>query len=287
MHTVLGLSLTSDDVAWALVDATDGTVIDHDALEWHGDSEIADSAARSAHAIATACGFDIDRVRITWTAEAGREGLLLRTRLRRLGFGDIQPVPMACATKVLIDPEKTSIAPRLALAYGAAMAIAGPSEAVSAPVTQRFSARGRLSRRRLVSAGLGVAAAVALGIVCLSAGAAPQFHPPSVTAEGDVPSGAGWATVPVPSGAAVARAHKVVETPSSVESPSTAAVQTYVPVRAVAPTAANPIPAPTAVPHLSGAFPAAGPVPGVTDSTPAAAPEPDIADVVDALVALP
>lgn len=292
MHTVLGLSLTSDDVAWALVDAADGTVLDHDALRLNGDAEIAEIAARSAHAISTACGFDVDQVRLTWTVEAARDGRQLRTRLRQLGFGDIQSVPISCATTVVVDPATTGITPRVALAYGAAMAVAESSESITAPLAEQSSTRGNLPRRRMVSAALGVAAAVALGILFLSAGAAPQLQPPSTTAESSVPSEAGWAAVPVPAGVAVAAARKVVETPSYVESPPAVAVQTYVPVRAVAPMAPDPAPAATGVPHLSGVLPAAGPASALADSTPAPAPEsdmpePDMTDVVNALVALP
>ena len=43
---VLGLSLTSDDVVWVLVDEADGTVIDHDVIEVHEDAEMAGAAAR-------------------------------------------------------------------------------------------------------------------------------------------------------------------------------------------------------------------------------------------------
>lgn len=283
MHTVLGLSLKSDDVAWALLDTADGTVIDHDALQSQGDAETAVAAVRSAHAIAKACGFEVDRVRLTWTADAAREGLRLRARLGRLGFGDIESVPMACATTVLVDPGATDITPRVALAYGAALAVVEPSEAIAAPVVKPTSKHSR----RIVSSGLGVAAAVAVGLLCLSAGAPTQFQPPSTTAEGHVRSDAGWATVPVPSDVTATPMRKVVVTPSYVESPSTVPAQANVAVRAVAPTAPEPTPTPAETPHLSGASPSAGPVSGLTDSVSSPTPEPDITEVVNALVALP
>ena len=214
MHAVLGLSLNSNDVAWVLADAADGTVLDHDVLELHEDAEIADASARSAQVIARACGIEVDRVRLTCTGDVARDCLRLRTRLECLGLGEVEAVPMACATAVFDDPEATGISPRFALAYGAALAVVKPSEAITVPVVQQMRANGRLPRRRIVSAGLGVAAAALLGILCLSAGATPPIEPPTTTAEGSVPSEAGWAAVPAPSDIAATLVRKVVTPPS-------------------------------------------------------------------------
>ncbi|MGB0971739.1 MAG: hypothetical protein ACPGVG_12365, partial [Mycobacterium sp.] len=175
MHTVLGLSLTSDEVAWVLWDPAGGTVVDHDALALDGDAEIAGAFARSAHTLGRACGFDVDHVRLTWTPEAAHDGLRLRTQLSSLGFGKVEVVPMACAAAVSVDPEATGVTARLALAYGAALAAPHTDEEVTAPAIPQIPQRSRLARRRIASSLLGAAAAAALGVLSLSAGATSQF----------------------------------------------------------------------------------------------------------------
>ena len=165
MRTVLGLSLNSNEVAWVLVDAAAGTVLDHDVLEFHADAEIAGTAARGAHVIARTCGFEVDRVRLTWSSDATEDGLRLRTRLETQGFSDVEAVALACAMAVIVAPEAMDMAPRSALAYGAALAPVSPGEAITVPVVQRIPARSRLHRRRIVSAVLGVAAAAVLGVL--------------------------------------------------------------------------------------------------------------------------
>ncbi len=288
MHTVLGLSLKSNEVAWVILDATHGTVLDHDALELRADAEVADAAARSAHAIARACGFEVDRVRLTWTDDVAHDGLRLRTGLGRPGFGEVETVPVACASAVLVDPEATGITPRLALAYGAALAVVGPSEPITVPAVQQHS---RFPHRRILSAALGVAAAAILGLLCLSAGVSPKLEPPTATAEESGPSDAGWATVLAPSDVAATLVRKVVVAPSYAEQQTAVPVQADVPVRVVAATAPEPPPARAEQPHLSGALPGAAPVSGLADpasaSAPAPEPEPDMTAVVDALSALP
>lgn len=71
MGAVLGLSLTSTEVTWALVDEADRTVVDHDSLEFDAgidvDTDIARLAARGGHGLARACGLDVDRLRLVWT----------------------------------------------------------------------------------------------------------------------------------------------------------------------------------------------------------------------------
>ena len=310
MHTVLGLSLQSTAVAWVLLDA-DGKVLDHDAVQCDPDSELAGAvetagvAARGAHAIATACGFEIDRTRLTWTGEiAARDGVRLRERLGCAGFGEVEAVPMPCATAVLVDPEATGITPRLALAYGAALAVVDPSAAHTVPVTQQIRRRGGLRRGRIASAALGVAAAAVLGLLCLSAGAGPQLPPATATATATAevaqPPDAGWAAVLASPEATTAPARKVVVTPPVAEPPSAIPAQTHVPARTVAATAApsapSPTPVPAELPHLSGANPAVGPAtplagsaPDLTDPAAASAPQPelDMTEVMQALSALP
>ncbi|MEE9243142.1 MAG: hypothetical protein V3U55_03690, partial [Mycobacterium sp.] len=178
MHTVLGLSLTSDDVAWVLWDPAGGTVLDHDALALDGDAELAGAFARGAHALCRACGFDVDHVRLTWTREAARDGSRLRTQLGSLGFGEVEVVPMACAAAVSVDPEANGVTARLALAYGAALAAPHADEVITAPGIQQIPQRGRLARRRIASSLVGAAAAAALGLLSLYSGATPQFQSP-------------------------------------------------------------------------------------------------------------
>ena len=285
MRAILGLSLKSGEVAWVVLDAADGTVVDHDALDLPADSELAASAARSARVIARACGFEVDRVRLAWTDEAASAGRRLRTRLGVLGFGEIEVVPMACAAAVPVDPEATAITPRLALAYGAALAVARPDKAITAPAVQQISDRSRLPRRRIKSAVFGAAAAAALGLLCLSAGAAPQPPAPAATTEAFGPASTGMATVPAPTDVAATPVRKVVASPPSAEQYSAVPAQAHIPAPA-APAAA---PEPTAaaeLPHLSGARHAMGPMPGPAEVF-AISPGPDMTELINVFTALP
>jgi hypothetical protein len=292
VHTVLGLSLTSDDVAWVLWDPAGGTVVDHDVLALDGDADIAGAFARSAHALARACGFDVDHVRLTWTREAARDGLRLRTQLGSLGFSEVEVVPMACAAAVSVDPETTGVTARLALAYGAALAVPQADEAITAPVIPQ---RSRLPRGRIALSLLGAAAAAALGVLSLSTGATTQFQSPTTAAEEVGAPNPGWATVPAPSEVSAVRkvvatpsevpaVRKVVTTPSHAQQSWSPPAQSYVPVGANVPTGSNvptgaTVPAgadravapevaqtPAQLPHLSGVQHAMGPIPGPAEA---------------------
>ncbi|MCV7073532.1 hypothetical protein H7H73_27650, partial [Mycobacterium rufum] len=113
MGPVLGLSLTATEVVWALVDETARTVADHDAVEWDADSAIAEAAARGAHALARACGLEVDRVRLVWTPDARDDGMRLRAHLDSHGI-DTEAVPLTCATRVLVDPGQSDMPPLVA-----------------------------------------------------------------------------------------------------------------------------------------------------------------------------
>lgn len=299
MHTVLGLSLDSDHFAWVLVDATDGTVLDHDALTLHADPELAGEVARSAHAIAENCGFQVDRIRVTWTVAAAHDGLRLRTRLGHLGFGDIESVPIADAKAVpidtLIDTVPTGITPRLVLAYGAAMAVAHPGETVTKhPAVGPIPQQRTSSRRRAISALLGSAAAAVLGLLCLSAGAGPETHPGIDTTSGPTSGDVGWVAVPVPPPAATAATtRKVVGTPSNAEPPSSPTAQhAFAHLDAAPTTAVQATAEPVRQPHLSGTAHlfstahAPGTMPGPVQVVDAA-PEPDLTEIAQAFAALP
>ena len=183
MRTVLGLSLNSNEVAWVLVDAAAGTVLDHDVLEFHADAEIAGTAARGAHAIAGPAGSRSIGSVSRGAATLAEDGLRLRTRLETQGFSDVEAVPLACAMAVIVAPEAMDMAPRSALAYGAALARGQSERGNHRPRGATIPARSRLHRRRIVSAVLGVAAAAVLGVLCLSAGSAPQVEPAATTAD--------------------------------------------------------------------------------------------------------
>ncbi len=318
VHAVLGLSLESNDVAWVLLHADDGTVLDYDALALPADAGIAGLAARSAQSIARAGGFEVDRVHLTWADDMAKEGLGLRPRLRNLGFGQVETVSMERATAAAAESPATAITPQVALAYGAARAVVtasaqmGPAAPNTAPSVRQIPVQSRNPRGRILSAAIGAAAAAVLGLLSLSAGAAPQPEPATPMAERPELSDAGWATVPSPSGAATTSVRKVVAAPSrSEQQPTAAPVQTYAPARVVAAAAPEPAqarpPAPASVlaaaapepaqaglPHLTGASPAARPASGLADpasglADPASAPAPgpDMEELMNALSALP
>lgn len=255
---VLGLSLTSDDVVWVLVDEADGTVVDHDVIEVHEDAEMAGAAARGAHAIATNGGFDVVGVRLTWSDDVARDGLRLRTRLGACGFREVEAVPFRCAVAVMVHPDTE---PGLALAYGAAVAEVEPSEAITAPVARQTSARRRFSRTRIGVGLLGAAAVAALAGVLLSSGSVPPVEQTATAAASAPLPDPGWVAVPAPSDSAASTVRKVVESPEGVAD-DVDQRQAAVPVRQVQPAPAAP-PAPVAppmaaasgVPHLAEGVP--------------------------------
>jgi hypothetical protein len=274
---VLGLSLTSEDIVWVLVDETDGAVADHDYVEFNADAEIAGAAACGAHAIATACGFAVDRIRITCSDDVARDGLRLRSRLTSLGFDNVEAVPRNCAGTVLVDPD---MEPALALAYGAALARVSLSDAITAAVSTRAKPR-RTRRGRMALAVLGAAAA-AVGGLLLTSGSLPQAEQTATAAEQPTAADNGWVAVSAPSESAARAVRKVVDTPKEEPAAYVAPVVETVPLVAVpteAVAAAPPVTLPpmgtphlqapeslpTAQPHLVDAQPALGPAPEMTD----------------------
>ena len=257
MGVVLGLSLTSEDVAWVLVDEA-GAVLDHDVIEVHADDQIAGAAARGAHAIATNAGVDVDRVRLTWSKDAAGDGPRLQNRLRGLGF-EAEAVPYADAVAVMVRPDTEA---GVALAYGAASAV------TTTTTTVRATGRRRMTRARIAVAVLGAAAAAAAAGLLLTSGSVPAIEQTAADVTPAVE--AGWVSVPVSSGGAAGVVRKVV--PAQASSPQVTAE----PVRrvyAVAPAAvpsAAPAAVPAGVPHLPEgvphhmAAPAAPVVPVVT-----------------------
>ncbi|CAA0120835.1 Uncharacterised protein [Mycolicibacterium vanbaalenii] len=297
MRAVLGLSVTVDELAWVLADAADGTVLDHDALRCGADAEVACAAARGAQTIAQACGYELDRVGLTWSEDVHREGLRLRTGLGCLGVCDAEAVPMATATT--LGRRSGDLAPRLMPAYGAALALVTSHEASSTSAAQPVPKHGHAPRRRTISAMLGMAAAAVVGALCLSAGAAPPDVPAGTAADPPAPSDSGWESVPAPPGPAAEVVRKVVSaTPSYSEQPAAVPVQTYAPVQThvPVPAAAVPTPEPTVAaaqpapaeqPHLTGTQLAVGPAPGPTAPVSPPPPDAEMTELVNVFTAWP
>ncbi len=261
---VLGMSLTAGEVGWALVDATRGTVLDHDAMDFAADIEIAGMAARGAYAIATADGLEIDRVRLTWSDDAKHNGQRLRTKLSSLGLTDVEAVPQASAAGVSGEPGRADIPAGIALAYGAAMATVDPRDAITEPVARQPVRR--LRPRRFASAAVGLAAATALSAVCLGAGSSPQVAPAATTIEKTRSHDAGWVVVPADPPNLADTTNRKVMTPSVAAEPAVVEVQRYQPALVVgvpggqgSVAVPQPVAEPFAQPHLSGAVPAPSP----------------------------
>lgn len=278
MGAVLGLSLTSDDVVWILVDPVDRSVLDHDAFELPDDAEITGTAAKGAQAIAAAAGLEVDRVRLTWSDTARHEGLRLLTRLRCLKFEHVDAVPLASVMAVPVNAAHEDMAPRLALAYGAALAEVALSDAITEPVTQQTPAPRRF-RRPAVYAALGLTAAAGVGVLVLATASVPQVEPAATTAEQSAPPDPGWVSVPAPAGASGALNRKVVTLPSET------AQQAPVPVEAAAPVQVADVADPEPAVALSVPEPAALPVPepaalSVPEPTALSVPEPTAPEAV-------
>ncbi|MDY6995827.1 MAG: hypothetical protein SW019_04485 [Actinomycetota bacterium] len=266
------MSVTSGAFGWVLVDADEGTVLDHDVLEFAADAHTAVTAVRGAHAIATTAGLQIDRVRLAWTDDAAVDGLRLLGRLQSLEWAPVEAIPHSCALSAAPPPGDADIP---GLAYGAATVVVDPSEAITEPVAQRPVRPAR--PRRLMSTALGVAAAITLGVLCLGAAGAPEIAPAATSVEQPPAADPGWVAVPVaPANPVATPARKVVDLRSpqttSPSAPTYYPVQTYT---APAPTAAPPVvtpPAPAALPVELGEQPAAAGQPHLSEPAPAAAP---------------
>ena len=251
---VLGLSLTSDEVVWVLVDETDRTVADHDSVEFRADSDVAGACARGARAIAAADGIDVERIRLTWSDDVARDGLRLRSRLSSLGFDNVEAVPLRCAGAVMVDP---GMEPSLALAYGAALADVSVHEAITVPLATRTKSV-KTHRGRIALAVLGAAAAAALGGLLLTSGSLPhveQTASASAAAEPPASADPGWVAVSAPAETAGVMVRKVVEALDADVVAAAAPVQETVPQAAEPVAVAVAEPAPVAVPHLPEGVP--------------------------------
>jgi hypothetical protein len=293
---VLGLSLTADEVVWALVDAADGALLDHDALDRGAvDAQVqtcaAGAAVRSARAIARCGGCDIDRVRLTWSDDVARQGRDLLETLRDLGFGVVEAVPMSCALAAPVADDALEMAPRLALAYGAARAEVRSDEAITEPVTL-LAPRSRRRPGRTAAMVVGAAAAAAAAAVFVVGGASPQVAPAATALEQAGISDQGWTSVLAPP--ADAPAPRIVAVPAAPQAHTVVAAQAPrtarpAPQRAAV-TAAVAAPAPVPAAPLAAPVPAAAPAAvlpaeALPTEAPAAAPVAAPAEAVPAVAA--
>lgn len=158
MRDLLGLSLTVDSVAWTLVDPADGTIVADDVVEVHSADNVANAAATSVEAFAAQTERDIDAVRIAWSEGAAGSAVQLSSKLRSLGFGDIDVMSEDDARD---SRNRTAryIDPPLELAYGAARSV---TDEAYDRLLRRMSAQ--LPARR-------ISKGVASGIVVMAVGA--------------------------------------------------------------------------------------------------------------------
>ena len=92
MRVVLGLSLTATSAVWVLVEPCDGRILADEVVAVDAVEEVARAAARSVQAFDMQTEHDIEGVRMTWSDDARRAGIRLRTKLRLYGFDDVETV---------------------------------------------------------------------------------------------------------------------------------------------------------------------------------------------------
>lgn len=195
MRTVLGLSVTSDGIAWALVDGdrADATPLDDDAFDVDAADQLAPraaSAVRSAQAIAASSGQDVVSVGVyavgLGSDDAGDDRLIrLRDLLAAAGFDDVRVVT---APSDATDLEDSGTQARLRAARSAAFAVA--TNAV--PRTPRpVAARAPVARRyTAVRAAAAAAAAIATGLLTVGSQYVEPLPGPAAAADGDVSAAA-------------------------------------------------------------------------------------------------
>jgi hypothetical protein len=111
LDTVLGLSMTSTTVGWALVEGRDahGTILDQDEFEVHtgGGTRAAKAAKRvtaevsRAQAMATAGDHPLRLIGVTWSDDATAEAALVLESLTGSGFDNVVPVQWVQAVETL------------------------------------------------------------------------------------------------------------------------------------------------------------------------------------------
>jgi hypothetical protein len=159
MREVLGLSLTANAVVWTLVDPVDGTIVADDVVEVDAAEDLADAAAGSVEAFASRTERHIDAIRIAWSKGTAGAAVKLTSKLRSLGFSDVNVIT---EDEARYGRNRTAryIDPSLELAYGAARTVTAANH--DKPL-RRMTAR--LPARR-------VSIAVASSVVVMAVGAA-------------------------------------------------------------------------------------------------------------------
>src|SRR5258708_21883042 len=106
VQAVLGLSMTSTSVGWAILEGQGGDAItlDHDAFDVQSGAGLGDmsqhaAAARGAHAIATTSGHTVGSVRVTWSQDVEASATALLKSLADLGFDNVLAIPLSQATR--------------------------------------------------------------------------------------------------------------------------------------------------------------------------------------------
>ena len=92
MRELLGLSLTANSVVWTLVDLKDGTIVADDVVEVDSAENVANAAAHSVEAFVVQTERAIDAIRIAWSEGTAGSAVKLTSKLRSLGFSDIDVI---------------------------------------------------------------------------------------------------------------------------------------------------------------------------------------------------
>ena len=271
MRERLGLSLTANSVVWTLIDLKDNAIVADDAVEVDSAENVANAAAHSVEAFVSQTERDIDAIRIAWGAGTAGSAVELTSKLRSLGFSDIDVISEDEARH---SRNRTAryIDPPLELAYGAARAVT--AEDHDRPL-RRMAAR--LPARRVLMAVASSVVVMALGAAAagyLLVGRAPSqaadhastpvaLAPPPDDALVVAAPAAALPPPPAPEAAVappVALALPPVEAaaPTVNDEPKVASIPDI-----TAPTDTTPRPAQAAAiagqPHLTAQAPAAGP----------------------------
>ena len=176
MRKVLGLSLTATSVAWTLVDLGDGAIVANDVITVDSAENVATVAARSVETFMLK-ERDIDALRIAWSEGTAGSALRLTSKLRLLGFDDIDVIAEEAArhgrnrTARYIDPD-------LELAYGAARTVsADDRDGLLRRLAARVPIRTRLQIPvPAIASRVSMKVAVASSVVVVAVGAAVAVY---------------------------------------------------------------------------------------------------------------
>ncbi|OBK09419.1 hypothetical protein A5637_29640 [Mycolicibacterium fortuitum] len=271
VKTVLGLSVTSHGIAWALVDGrTDQlTLLDDDAFDVDTAGDLATraaSAACSAQAIAAASGQDVTAIGVSAVLVSDDTDQLvtrLLVRLAAAGFDDVRIVVEQSGGE---DPDDGRVPSRVRPARAAAVAVAtGAVARTPRPSLRRApAARKHITARALAA----TAAAVAAGLLTVGSQGAQQIPVPAAD-DGDIAAAAQPQLITVLTPSDVAR---TVAEPSAEPAASTQAAERAQRVPMAEDPTVVATPAPQVVPavQVASAAPLASPqIPAVPPQQPA------------------